>query len=78
MLQMADPFYIGDVVEMRKPHPCGGVTWEVVRVGADIGLCCQTCGRRDHAHPARFRARREEVRAPRARGQTWSESPAPE
>lgn len=46
MLQMADPIYIGDVAEMRKPHPCGGATWEVVRVGADIGLRCQTCGRR--------------------------------
>ncbi len=38
--------YVGDVVRMRKPHPCGGTDWEVVRVGADIGLVCQTCGRR--------------------------------
>jgi hypothetical protein len=46
MLQMADPIYVGDVVELRKAHPCGGVTWEVTRVGADIGVLCQTCGRR--------------------------------
>ncbi len=39
-------FRTGDVVELRKPHPCGGYLWEVVRLGADIGLKCRTCGRR--------------------------------
>lgn len=37
---------IGDVVRLRKPHPCGGYVWEVVRIGADIGIVCQTCQRR--------------------------------
>lgn len=37
---------LGDVVRLRKPHPCGSVEWEVVRLGADIGLKCQGCGRR--------------------------------
>ncbi|GAB4440504.1 MAG: DUF951 domain-containing protein [Anaerolineae bacterium] len=37
---------IGDVVKMRKPHPCGGDTWRVVRLGADIGIICLTCNRR--------------------------------
>jgi hypothetical protein len=37
---------IGDVIRMRKPHPCGGYEWEVVRLGADIGLICLTCSRR--------------------------------
>ena len=36
---------IGDVVELRKPHPCGGLTWRVLRVGADIGIECLTCRR---------------------------------
>lgn len=40
------PFYIDDVVRLKKPHPCGSYEWKVVRVGADIGLTCQTCGRR--------------------------------
>jgi hypothetical protein len=40
------PFFIDDVVQLRKPHPCGSYVWTVVRVGADIGLRCQTCGRR--------------------------------
>ena len=38
--------HIGDVVRLRKPHPCGGYEWQVVRVGADIGMVCQTCQRR--------------------------------
>lgn len=37
---------IGDVVRMRKSHPCGGFEWRVVRLGADIGLECLTCGHR--------------------------------
>ncbi|HET7027233.1 MAG TPA: DUF951 domain-containing protein [Candidatus Limnocylindrales bacterium] len=39
------PFLLGDVVRLRRPHPCGGETWLVDRVGADIGLRCGTCGR---------------------------------
>jgi hypothetical protein len=37
---------VGDVVRLRKQHPCGSLEWEVVRLGADIGLRCQGCGRR--------------------------------
>jgi hypothetical protein len=37
---------LDDVVRMRKEHPCGGTDWKVVRLGADIGLVCLTCGRR--------------------------------
>jgi hypothetical protein len=40
------PFAVGDVVRLKKPHPCGGLDWNVVRLGADIGVKCQTCGRR--------------------------------
>lgn len=40
------PFHIDDVVRLRKPHPCGSTDWVVVRVGADIGIRCLTCGRR--------------------------------
>jgi hypothetical protein len=36
---------LGDVVRLRRPHPCGGDRWLVDRVGADIGLRCETCGR---------------------------------
>jgi len=37
---------LGDIVRLRKPHPCGSYEWEVVRVGADIGLKCLKCQRR--------------------------------
>ena len=39
-------FAVGDVVRLKKSHPCGGFDWSVVRLGADIGIKCQTCGRR--------------------------------
>ena len=35
-----------DVLRLKKPHPCGGYNWRVVRLGADIGLECLTCGHR--------------------------------
>ncbi len=38
--------HLDDMVRLRKPHPCGGYEWRVVRLGADIGLKCVTCGRR--------------------------------
>lgn len=38
--------FLGDVVRLRKPHACGGFDWEVVRLGADIGIRCSTCKRR--------------------------------
>ena len=37
---------LGDVVQMRKSHPCGGDTWRVVRLGAEIGMRCLTCQRK--------------------------------
>jgi LSD1 subclass zinc finger protein len=42
------PFQVelSDIVRLRKKHPCGSYEWEVVRLGADIGLVCQGCRRR--------------------------------
>ena len=37
---------LGDRLRLRKPHPCGSHEWRVVRLGADIGLTCEGCGRR--------------------------------
>ena len=42
---MALELNIGDVLRMKKPHPCGGSLWTVTRLGADIGIICQECGR---------------------------------
>jgi hypothetical protein len=37
---------LGDVVKLKKVHPCGGYDWRVMRLGADIGLKCLKCERR--------------------------------
>ncbi|MFW2883815.1 DUF951 domain-containing protein [Levilactobacillus brevis] len=36
---------LGDLVEMKKPHPCGTNRWEITRMGADIKIKCTNCGR---------------------------------
>ena len=36
---------LGDVVRMRKAHPCGSDKWTIVRTGADVKIRCQGCGR---------------------------------
>lgn len=48
---------VGDVVELRKSHPCGGYTWRIMRVGVDIGMECLTCRRYVMVPRSRFEAR---------------------
>jgi len=43
---MALEVNLGDCVRLSKIHPCGSDEWQVVRLGADIGLKCLGCGRR--------------------------------
>lgn len=59
-MTLPDSFAVDDIVQMRKKHPCGGDTWRIVRVGAEIGLRCQTCNRKVLLNRADFerRARR--------------------
>ncbi len=40
------PIRVGDVVKLKKPHPCGTNEWQVVRVGMDVVLECRGCGRK--------------------------------
>ncbi|MHC1786982.1 MAG: DUF951 domain-containing protein [Christensenellales bacterium] len=42
---MSEEIRLQDVVEMRKPHPCGSREWTVIRIGADIKIRCSGCGR---------------------------------
>jgi hypothetical protein len=37
--------FLGDVLTLKRPHPCGGSEWLVDRLGADIGLRCRHCDR---------------------------------
>ncbi len=40
---MEHKFLVGDIVEMKKQHPCGSKEWEVTRVGADFKIKCLGC-----------------------------------
>ena len=42
---MVDNFELGDIIQMKKQHPCGEHNFEVIRVGADIKIKCTGCGR---------------------------------
>lgn len=42
---MPQNFNVGDIVQMRKQHPCGGFEWEVTRIGADFRIKCLGCAR---------------------------------
>lgn len=39
-------YQLGDIVQMKKGHPCGNNEWEIIRVGADFKIKCTGCGRR--------------------------------
>ena len=38
-------YEVGDIVKLKKPHPCGSSEWEILRVGMDFRLKCTGCGR---------------------------------
>jgi hypothetical protein len=58
---MSRDVHVDDLVRLRKPHPCGSYEWRVVRVGADIGLKCQVCGRKVMLDRRNFKKRVKKV-----------------
>lgn len=38
-------FQVGQMIKMKKPHPCGGNEWKILRVGMDFRIQCVKCGR---------------------------------
>ncbi len=38
-------FQVGQIIKMKKPHPCGGNEWKILRVGMDFRIQCTKCGR---------------------------------
>ncbi|HHU77705.1 MAG: DUF951 domain-containing protein [Caldicoprobacterales bacterium] len=42
---MSAEYRIGDVIQTRKPHPCGNDKWTVIRIGADFKIKCLKCSR---------------------------------
>jgi hypothetical protein len=54
---MEPPIKVGDIVKLKKPHPCGSDEWEVIRVGADIGIKCRKCHHRVLINSGKLRKR---------------------
>ena len=52
---------LGDIVKMRKTHPCGSDQWTVIRIGADVKIKCLGCGRVVMMDRADFVKRRKKV-----------------
>lgn len=42
-MQSVTDVMVHDILEMKKPHPCGSKTWEVLRTGVDFRLRCTGC-----------------------------------
>lgn len=58
---MMDDIRLQDIVQTRKAHPCGSNEWTVIRIGADIKIKCQGCGRIVMMDRATFLKRRKKV-----------------
>ena len=52
---------LGDIVQMRKTHPCGSDQWKIIRIGADIKMKCLGCGRIVMLDRAVFVKRRKKI-----------------
>ena len=39
------PFKVGDIIELKKPHPCSSKEFTVMRVGSEMRIVCRGCGR---------------------------------
>ena len=56
--------FLGDLVQMRKTHPCGSDKWTITRTGADIKIRCEGCGRIVMLNRPEFEKRVKKVLTP--------------
>ena len=61
MVDTSQEIRIGDVIQTRKPHPCGSSEWTVTRTGADIKIKCSGCSRIVMLDRETFLKRRKKV-----------------
>ncbi len=54
-------FVLGQVVKMKKPHPCGANEWKIIRLGMDIRIKCLNCGRSVLIPRIKFERRVKEI-----------------
>lgn len=57
-------FNVGDIVKMRKAHPCGSALWQITRTGMDFGMKCRGCGHFVMLPRVKFERMVKEVVAP--------------
>ena len=62
---MVSELKLGDLLQLKKRHPCGSDEWEVYRVGGDVGLKCIGCGKRVMAPRSRLERRIRGIRLPK-------------
>ncbi|WP_085522444.1 DUF951 domain-containing protein [Tuberibacillus sp. Marseille-P3662] len=61
MSEQKPTFQLNDVVEMKKPHPCGENKWQIIRMGADIRIKCVGCGHSVMMPRSQFRKKFKKV-----------------
>ncbi len=54
-------YHIGQVVQLKKAHPCGSDKWQIIRVGMDFRIKCMTCGRSVLIPRTRFERRVKQI-----------------
>ncbi|AOR24867.1 DUF951 domain-containing protein [Clostridium taeniosporum] len=59
---MIETFELGDIVKMKKQHPCGSYEFEIIRLGADIKIKCTGCGRIVMLPRNKFQTRAKKVK----------------
>ena len=59
-----DKTEVGDIITVKKQHPCGSAEWEVLRVGADVRIRCMGCGHMILLPRAKVSAMIKKVRKP--------------
>lgn len=57
-------FGIGDIVELKKPHPCGTNAWKIIRMGMDIRMKCTGCDHSVLIPRAQFEKRLKKILVP--------------
>lgn len=57
----ARKYGLGDVVRLKKPHPCGSYEWEITRMGADIKIRCCKCNRQVMLPRSKFEKRIKQI-----------------
>jgi len=57
-------FQVGQIVEMKKPHPCGNSRWKIIRIGMDFRIKCTKCGRSVMVPRNKFEKRVKSIIAP--------------